>query len=110
MKATVIEFGWSGSYAAPRDFDLNALKNLVRVERKAKNYIPKADESEITIKIGADFTDEKEEIEKLELKEITEDRDNYKKWYHDGKAEFEKVKNELACLKKTIEVIKKEEE
>lgn len=105
----LIKFGWSAQYAVDREFDLNQLRYFTKIKEKGKKYVTSDDADEnIFIKVNIDMTEDKEEIEKIDLEEITKDRDNYKRWYQEGQSEFTKAKKELECLKASIEIMKKE--
>jgi len=107
MKADIIVFGYNEHYAVNSDFDLNVIRKMVKVKIAKEKYVPE-EEKYLEIKIGREVSIDEEEIEKINLEEITASRDSYSRWWTQEQAKVKKLEEELKCKKLEIEELRKE--
>ena len=107
----IIKLGYGHEFAIPSSFDLNQLRQLTSVKVVNGKYIPNPNNDKtIEIVINQKVVEQAEEVEKVIVEDLKRERDQYNRWWSDARTEHNKVKEELTCLKKTLKVVKEEEE
>jgi len=107
MKADIIVFSYSDHYAVNNDFDLNQVRRLVKVKEVKGKYVPD-EEKYLEIKIGREISIDEEEIEKINLDKLKEDRDSYFRWWRQEQDKVKKLEEELKCKKIELDELRKE--
>lgn len=90
----IVKFAWGETFAVDGNFDLNHLKQFMKVKESNKiGYIPV--DNTITIELGKIVEFNPNTVEKINIDEITENRDYYQNQYWKLQEELKTISSEL---------------
>jgi len=100
----VITFGWGEEYAVRGNFDLNTLRDLIKVKEVGGKYVlDDPERTNIVVKVNKPVAFNREDIENAEFIEAKGSADLYKKWYNDATAKINTLEAQIKGLLVPVE-------
>lgn len=97
----IINIGYHENYAVNEEFDLNSLRQMVKVKEINGKFIPECS-SNIEVKINREIVYSEEEKENIEKEELKTEKNKYYEWWKAERIKTEKLQAELKDIQQQI--------
>jgi hypothetical protein len=105
MFRDIIKFGWSEEYAVDETFDLNCLRELIKVKELGRGYALDAEKSGIVVHIGKGslVAIAEEAAENLKIRDLEDNLDSYRRAYEESQKTVKQLKEKLTNIQSVTE-------